>query len=215
MSLNPASYPARSGLVNDLLESQLRQLFGRLTAPVAITCVLGSDDKSAEMAAFLNHICALSDRLRLTLLAPGEEDTPDMALFPATSIGGRRMVFHGVPGGNEINAFVSAILTAGGAGRVLDRATAKHIGKIGRKLELEIIVSLECPICCQLVTAAQRIAWESELVTAHMIDGGLCPELVAERNIRQVPQTFINGVAAFTGGKTPGDLASFLARYNG
>ena len=34
MPLNPASYPAKSGLVNELLEGQLSQLFGKLTAPV-------------------------------------------------------------------------------------------------------------------------------------------------------------------------------------
>ena len=219
MPLNPASYPAKSGLVNELLEGQLVQLFGKLTAPVEITAILGTDDKSAEMAAFLVHICGLSEKLNLTLLAPGEDAALDAALdaslLPATAVGSTRMVFHGVPGGKEITAFASAILNAGGAAKALDRFTMKDIGKIAKPLNLQICVSLACAHCCQLVAAAQRIAWENELVTAHMIDANLYPALVERMNIQRVPMTHINGTPAFPGGKTMAELTSILARYKG
>ena len=217
MPLNPASYPAKSGLVNELLEGQLSQLFGKLTAPVEITAILGADDKSAEMAAFLVHVCGLSDKLALKLLAPGEDAALDAALdaslLPATAVSSTRMVFHGVPGGKEITAFASAILTAGGASKPLDKFTLRDIGKIKNPLNLQVCVSLACAHGCQLVTAAQRIAWENGLVTAHMIDANLYPALVAEKNIQRVPMTFINGEAAFPGGKTMAELISLLAKY--
>ena len=217
MSLNPASYPAKSGLVNELLEGQLCQLFGKLTAPVEITAILGADDKSAEMAAFLVHVCSLSEKLNLTLLAPGEDAALDAALdaslLPATAVGSTRMVFHGVPGGKEITAFASAILTAGGASKPLDKFTMRDIGKIKNPLNLQVCVSLACAHCCQLVTAAQRIAWENELVTAHMIDANLYPALVEKQNIQRVPMTIINGTPAFPGGKTMAELTGLLAKY--
>ena len=219
MPLNPASYPAKSGLVNELLEGQLVQLFGKLTAPVEITAILGTDDKSAEMAAFLVHVCGLSEKLSLTLLAPGEDAALDAALdaslLPATAVGSPRMVFHGVPGGKEITAFASAILTAGGASKPLDKFTLRDIGKIKNPLNLQVCVSLACAHCCQLVTAAQRIAWENELVTAHMIDANLYPALVERQNIQRVPMTIINGKPAFPGGKTMAELTGLLARYKG
>ena len=217
MPLNPASYPAKSGLVNELLEGQLSQLFGKLTAPVDITCILGGDDKSTEMAAFLIHVCSLSEKLRLTLLAPGEDAAVDKALdaslLPATAVGSTRMVFHGVPGGKEITAFASAILTAGGASKPLDKFTLRDIGKIKQPLNLQICVSLACAHCCQLVTAAQRIAWENELVTAHMIDANLYPALVERQKIERVPLTIINGRDQFPGGKTMAELTTILAKY--
>ena len=49
---------------------ELRQLFDKLQSLVEISCIVGSDGKSAEMAAFLNHLCSLSPKLRLTMLAP-------------------------------------------------------------------------------------------------------------------------------------------------
>ena len=217
MPLNPASYPAKSGLVNELLEGQLVQLFGKLTAPVAITCILGTDDKSAEMAALLNHVCGLSSQFSLTLLAPGEDAAMDKALdaslLPATAVGNARMVFHGVPGGKEITAFASAILTTGGAAKPLDKFTMRDIARIKQPLNLQICVSLACAHCCQLVTAAQRIAWENELVTAHMIDANLYPALVEQQNIQRVPMTIINGTPAFPGGKTMAELTTILAKY--
>lgn len=217
--MDPNTFPARSPLVNDLLEGQLNQLFGKLTAPVTITCIVGADGKSAEMAAFLNHLVSLSPSLDLTLLAPGEDEALDKALdasmLPATCVGNRRIIFHGVPGGKEITAFASAILTAGGAAKALDKFTMRDIGKIKAPMELRISVSLACAHCSSLVTAAQRIAWENELVTVHMIDANLYPAWVEAQNIQRVPQTHINGVPAFPGGKTMGELTTILAKYKG
>ena len=217
--MDPNTFPARSSLINDLLEGQLRQLFDKLQSLVEISCILGPDGKSAEMAAFLNHLCSLSPKLRLTLLAPGEDaamdESLDASLLPATCVGNRRIIFHGVPGGKEITAFASAILTAGGASKALDKFTMKDIGRIKAPMELRISVSLACAHCSSLVTAAQRIAWENELVTAHMIDANLYPAWVEAQNIQRVPQTHINGVPAFPGGKTMAELTSILAKYKG
>ena len=219
MPIDPKTYPAKSSLVNDLLEGQLSQLFSRLAVPVEIVSILGTDEKSAEMAAFLNHICALSPQLSLKLLPPGEDaaldEALDAALLPATAVGGSRMVFHGVPGGKEITAFASAILNAGNAAKPLDRFTVKDIQNIRKPLNLQVCVSLACAHCSQLVMAAQRIAWENSLVTAHMIDANLYPDLVAQKNIQRVPQTFINGRDAFPGGKTMAELTGLLAKYKG
>ena len=217
--MNPDSFPARSGLVNELLEGQLKTLFARLAAPVELACILDGGEKSAEMAAMVNHIASLSEKLSVRFLAPGEDPALDAALdaklLPATAVGGTRMVFHGVPGGKEITAFASAILNAGGAAKALDKYTLKDIAKIGKPMTLQICVSLACAHCCQLVSAAQRIAWENENVTAHMIDANLYPELVKTLNIQRVPMTVINGKDGFPGGKTMAELTTMLARYKG
>ena len=213
------TFPEKSPLIAPALEEQLKTLFARLTTEVALTAILGDDDKSREMGGFLCHLCSLSPLLRLQLLEPGENPALDAALdaslLPATAVGSTRMVFHGVPGGKEITAFASAILTAGGASKPLDKFTLRDIGKIKNPLNLQVCVSLACAHCCQLVTAAQRIAWENELVTAHMIDTNLYPALVERQNIQRVPLTIINGRDQFPGGKTMAELTSILAKYKG
>ena len=219
MPLDPNAYPAKSGLVNDLLEEQLTMLFGKLTAPVAFTCILGDDPKSLEMAALVNHIAALSPSLSARFLAPGEDpaldEALDASLLPVTAVGGTRMVFHGVPGGKEITAFASAILNAGGGAKPLDKFTLKDIGKIQKPMTVQICVSLACAHCCQLVANAHRVAWENPNVTVHMIDANLYPELVERLDVQRVPLTVIDGKAKHPGGKTMAELTTLLAKYKG
>ena len=211
------TFPEKSPLIAPALEEQLKTLFARLTTEVALTAILGDDDKSREMGGFLCHLCSLSPLLRLQLLEPGENPALDAALdaslLPATAVGGERMIFHGVPGGKEITAFAGAILNAGGAAKPLDRFTMKDITKIKSPLTLQVCVSLGCQHCAQLVLHAQRIAWENELVTAHMIDANLYPALVQELKLERVPVTVVNGRKQFPGGKTMAELTGILSKY--
>lgn len=220
MPLQPENYPAQSPLVSSELEGQLSQLLSRLSTPVALACLLGEDEKSAEMAAFLNHITGLSPLLSLRLLAPGEEPAMDEALdaslLPATGVyAGEafgRMVFHGVPGGKEITGFAAALLNAGGAAKALDKPTLKDISKIKKPVDIRVCVSLACHHCAQLVTSAQRVAWENPLVTAHMVDANLYPGLVERYQIQRVPLTVLNGEKIVSGGKTMAELTTLLAK---
>ena len=209
----------KSHLISPELQEQLTTLFARLTAEVPLTALLGEDDRSREMGIFLGHLSALSPLLRLRILAPGQDalldNALDASLLPATGVGGPvpRMVFHGVPGGKEITAFAAAILNAGGAAKSLDWFSLRDIGRISAPLEVRTFVSLSCQHCCQLVIHAQRIAWENELVTAHMIDANLYPELVRQWGLERVPLTVVNRNKRFPGGKTMGELARLLAKY--
>lgn len=214
-------FPDKSPLIAPALEEQLKTLFSRLAAPVELTCIAGIDPKSAEMGAFLNHLVSLSDKLALRFLNPGEDgaldEIMDASLLPATGVAGQgsvpRMIFHGVPGGKEITAFASAILNAGAAAKPLDRFTLKDIAKIKAPMKLRVCVSLACQHCCQLVIHAQRIAWENGLVTAHMIDANLYPDLVRKLDLQRVPLTVVNDAAQFPGGKTMAELTTILAKY--
>lgn len=221
MPLQPESYPAKSPLIAPELEEQLSQLLSRLTGPVAMLCLVGEDEKSGEMAAFLNHIAGLSPMLSLKFLSPGEDSAIDglldASLLPATGIYAgdefARMVFHGVPGGKEITGFAAALLNAGGAAKPLDKPTMKDIAKIKKRpVNIQVCVSLACHHCAQLVMSAQRVAWENPLVTAHMIDANLYPALVEKYQIQRVPLTVLNGETAIPGGKTMAELTTLLTK---
>lgn len=214
-------FPAKSPLISPTLESQLSQLLEQLTTPVEFTCLVGEDEKSGEMAAFLNHLTSLSPLLGCRFLTPGEDTALDAALdsalLPATGVARPgeipRVVFHGVPGGKEINALAAAILLVGGTAKSLDKPTLKDIAKIKKPMKLQVCVSLGCQHCAQLVSHAHRVAWENPLVTAHMIDANLYPQLVQDYGIQRVPLTVIDGKTSFPGGKTMAELTTLLARY--
>lgn len=221
MALQADAYPAKSPLIAPELEGQLKLLLDKLTAPVAMVCLVGEDEKSGEMAAFLNHVAGLSPKLSCKFLRPGEDsgmdELLDASLLPATGIyAGEefgRMVFHGVPGGKEITGFAAALLNAGGAAKPLDKPTMKDIGKIKKPVDVRVCVSLACHHCAQLVASAQRVAWENPLVTAHMIDANLYPDLVSKYQIQRVPLTVLNGDTTVPGGKTMAELTTLLIKF--
>ena len=220
MSLRPENYPARSPLIAPELEDQLGQLLSRLAAPVTLVCLLGGDEKSGEMAAFVNHVAGLSPLLSRRFLSPGEDPAVDglldSSMLPATGVcAGEefgRMVFHGVPGGKEITGFAGALLNAGRAAKPLDKPTMKDINKVKKPVDIRVCVSLACHHCAQLVMNAQRVAWENPQVTAHMIDANLYPELVKKYEIQRVPLTVLNGDKTVPGGKTMAELTTLLAK---
>ncbi len=211
------TFADKSPLIAPALEEQLKTLFARLTGEVRLLCIAGNDAKSSEMGAFLNHLCSLSPLLHAEFFSPGADaaldDALDASLLPATGIGGTRMVFHGIPGGKEITAFASAILNAGNVAKPLDKFTLRDIEKIKAPMKLQVCVSLACQHCCQLVIHAQRIAWENALVTAHMIDANLYPELVRSLKLERVPVTVINGTRQIPGGKTMAELTTILSKH--
>lgn len=212
------TFPNKSPLIDSALEAQLSTLLHRLTGDVELICIAGDDARSREMGGFLKHIVSLSPRLRVRFLSPGEDpeldDQLDASLLPATGVGGPvpRMIFHGIPGGKEITAFAAAILNAGGGAKGLNWFVKKDIERLSAPMVVQVCVSLACHHCSQLVIHAQRIAWENPMVTAHMIDASLYPELAAALRLERVPLTVVNGKQQFPGGKTMVELTALLRR---
>lgn len=206
----------KSPLITRELEQQLALVFAKLTTSVELVCIAGTDERSAEMVLFLKHLVSLCPLLSVRFLSPGEDtaldDILDASLLPATGVGGPlpRMIFHGVPGGKEMTAFAAAILNAGGGAKELPWLTRREIEKIRAPMKLQILVSLACSHCAQLVSHAQRIAWEIPGITAHMIDANLYPDLVQQLNLDRVPLTVVNEDRKYPGGKSMLELSTLL-----
>lgn len=218
--MNWNDLPNRSPLISQGLEGQIVTLLDRVRTPVTVVCVADEGEKSREQAVLLRHITDLSPQLTLRLLDPGQDPAVDQMLdttmLPATGFWvdnvWRRMAFHGVPGGQELTSFLSALLAAAGVAKPLDRPTMKDIGKIRVPARIQVCVSLACQHCAQLVMNAQRIAAENPLVTAHMIDANLYPELVERYQIQRVPLLLVDGAPAGTGGMTMAELCTKLKK---
>lgn len=64
-----------------------------------------------------------------------------------------------------------------GPGQALDQEVEEAIQAIEKPMNLKIMISLSCTMCPELVTAAQRIAAESEFVAAEVYDLNHFPDL--------------------------------------
>lgn len=212
--------PDRSPLISEALEGQILTLLNRITTPVTVVCLVDEGEKSREQAVLLRHIVRLCPALTLRLLSPGESPEADRdldaSMLPATGFYREgswcRMGFHGVPGGQELTGFMGGLLAAAGVAKPLDKPTLKDVGKIKTPANLTVCVSLSCRHCAQLVMHAQRIAAENPLVSAHMVDANLYPQLVEQYNIERVPLLLADGNVIAAGGMTMPELCTLLRK---
>jgi glutaredoxin-like protein len=155
----------------------------------------------ADAHDFAAGISSLSEKIRLSVYdfekdratadAIGVDKIPAFALSDGA---GRdlRVKFYGVPGGYEINSFLTSLLEASGNREQLPLPVASRVAAVVRDVHIQVFVSLTCPYCPGAVSTAHRLAMENRKIRADMIDGGLFPHLVQKYRVSGVPRTVIN-----------------------
>ncbi len=163
---------------------QLKTLFSRMENPLRLVLELDERPVSQELLAFARELAGLTDKLTLEP-RQGGQDAPCLRVCrpDGTETG---LAFHGVPGGHEFTSFVLGLYNAAGPGQPLEpdvRAGAEALGS--RKIQ--VLVSLSCTMCPELVIAAQRIASLNPHVTAEIYDVAHFPELREKYRVMSVP----------------------------
>jgi glutaredoxin-like protein len=100
--------------------------------------------------------------------------------------------FYGVPGGYEINSFISTIMEMSGTGQELSPELIDRIKKIDKEVHFQVFVTLSCPHCPGAVAAAHRLAMENPNIKADMIDSSIFPHLAVKYQVQGVPKTVVN-----------------------
>lgn len=210
--------PIESSLIDQNLKDQLSEVFKKMEEPVAIKAIVDlSKEKDSELASFLKTIVSLGNMLTLELYAPYErEQVPelDATYMPVAGLykGGHygRCAFHGIPGGQEINSFVLAVYNLAGPGQKLSGNLKKKIGKLTRKTNIKVCVSLACHHCPAVVIACQQIAILNSNIEAVMIDAALFEGLVDKYRIERIPMIILNDKEIHMGNKSMEEIVSLL-----
>lgn len=199
---------------DEAARAQLQNVFTRFESDVVLAAELGGNaDASADLKRFLEEIAALSGKISLRFEAPA--GTPAQTLQPCVSICGadgksRGVRFHGVPGGHEINSFVIALYNAAGPGQALDADLRERIRAVAEPKKIEVLVSLSCTLCPDVVSAAQRLALENPNISSDAFDIGCFPELRDRYNVMSVPALVIDGKVEAFGKKTLPQILDLL-----
>ena len=178
--------------------AQLNAVFARMANPLVLKLSLDNRPVSAELKQYMEELARLTDKLSLEILEGGE-DAPVVRVYRAdgTETG---LAFHGVPGGHEFTSFVLGLYNAAGPGQPLDADVKAAIGSLPQR-KMQVLVSLSCTMCPELVTAAQRIAALNGQVTAEVYDLNHFPALRDKYNVMSVPCLVVNDGETVTFGK--------------
>lgn len=84
------------------------------------------------------------------------------------------------------------LYNAAGEGQTVSDSVRERIAKIEQAVHIQILVSLSCTMCPELVTAAQKIAALNPLVAAEVYDINHFGEKKQKYNVMSVPCLVIN-----------------------
>ena len=196
-------HPAKTGnglFTGDML-SQLHTVFARMAAPLILRIYLDETPLSAELRQYMEELAAQSGKLSVELSDPSDADHLPCVRVCRADGSWTGLAFHGVPGGHEFTSFVLGLYNAAGPGQALDEESRAAIQAIQKQTDLQILVSLSCTMCPELVTAAQRIAAENPNITAQVYDLNHFPDLREKYQVMSVPCLVVNSGEQVSFGK--------------
>lgn len=195
----PAGQSAPGGLFPPEMLAQLHTVFGRMASPLVLELTLNNAPVSQELAGYMEALCALTDKLTLTKTGT-DPDAPCVRVCRADG-SWTGLSFHGVPGGHEFTSFVLGLYNAAGPGQALDAQTEAALQAIDRPTDLQVLVSLSCTMCPELVTAAQRMSAANPHITAQAYDLNHFPALRDKYHVMSVPCLVVDQGRQVTFGK--------------
>lgn len=175
------------------MRHQLDAVFDKMESALLLKLYLDDRHVSEELEQFVTELTKLSAKLMYSV----EERSSPKDIAPYVAVckadgAETGLAFHGVPGGHEFTSFVLGLYNAAGPGQTIDNDTRKQIAEIKNPVNLKILVTLSCTLCPELVTAAQRIAAENPLVSAHVYDIRHFEKLKERYKVMSVPCLVIN-----------------------
>ena len=195
--------PADAGstlFTGDML-SQLHTVFARMASPLILRLFLDETPLSAELRQYMEELAAQSSKLSVELGDPAETNHLPCVRVCRADGSWTGLSFHGVPGGHEFTSFVLGLYNAAGPGQALDEESRTAIQAIQKPVEFQVLVSLSCTMCPELVTAAQRMAAENPNITAQVYDLNHFPDLRERYQVMSVPCLVVNGGEQVSFGK--------------
>ena len=196
-----AQAQTKDGLFTGEMLSQLHTVFDRMASSLILRLCLDETPVSAELEHYMQELAAQSDKLSVEHGDPSKVEHLPCVQICRSDGSWTGLAFHGVPGGHEFTSFVLGLYNAAGPGQALDEETEAAIRAIRKPVELQVLVSLSCTMCPELVTAAQRLAAAHPDISAQVYDLNHFPDLRERYQVMSVPCLVVNSGEKISFGK--------------
>ena len=198
MSLLPED--KKEALRNDLKE--------RMVDPVKIVmftqeieCRFCSDTRQ-----LVQELATLSDKVTVEVydfMANGDKAKEyKIDKIPALAIIGKKdygVRIYGIPYGYELQTLIGAVVYVSRGTTDLSEKTKAILADVKSPVHIQVFVTLTCPHCPVAASIAHKLAVESDLITADVIDAGEFPTLAQKYSVIGVPKIIINEKIEFLG----------------
>jgi glutaredoxin-like protein len=124
------------------------------------------------------------------------EKIPALAIIGKKDYGVR---IYGIPYGYELQTLISAVVNVSRGMTDLSDKTKAILTDVKSPVHIQVFVTLTCPHCPVAASIAHKLAVESDMITADVIDAGEFPTLAQKYQVIGVPKIVINEKVEFVG----------------
>lgn len=196
------------GLISKSQQKQLRDGFAELDENVKL--IVFTQEMECQFCKqtrqILEDVAELSDRITVEVydFVADKEKVEQYGIdkIPATVVEGKKdygVRFYGIPAGYEFTSLIGSILAVSKGDSGLSEETKAALGKLKDPVHIQVFITLTCPYCPGAVETAHKMAIESDLITAEMVEAAEFPHLGHKYNVMAVPKVVINGDIQFEG----------------
>jgi glutaredoxin-like protein len=216
-------------LLNDDIRNQILDIFADFQDPVQILFFGKKDDCDYcdDTLQLVSEVAELSDKVQLMeydLVENADvaaEYNVDMTpgLVIAASDGDEiidyGIRFAGIPSGHEFSTLVNDLVMVSTRDSGLNQKTRDYLSTLTEPVRFQVFVTPTCPYCPRAVVLAHKMALESDMVQAEMVEATQFPQLSQELGISGVPNTYINRDGFVLGAVPEGKMVEELERLFG
>lgn len=153
----------------------------------------------AETRQIVEELAALSDKVTAEIydFIADKDKAAEYGIdkIPAIAIIGEKdygIRFYGIPSGYEFTSLFEDIIDVSRGDSGLLEPTKKALTQLKEPVHIQVFVTPTCPYCPMAVRLAHRLAMESDLVQADMVEAMEFPHLAVKYQVQGVPRSVIN-----------------------
>ncbi len=198
MSLIPDD--RKEGLRNDLRERMVDSV-KIVMFTQEVECRFCSDTRQ-----LVQEIASLSDKITVEVydFVANADKAKEYKIekIPALAIIGKKdygVRMFGIPYGYELQTLISAIVNVSRGTTDLSDKTKAILADVKTPVHIQVFVTLTCPHCPTAAAIAHKLAIESDMISADVIDSSEFPTLAQKYSVIGVPKVVINEKIEFVG----------------
>ena len=195
-------------LIQESQQEQLKDRFKELDGNVKL--IVFTQEMECQYCEqtrqLMEDIAALSDKITVEVYDfVSDSDKVEkykIDKIPATVVEGKKdygIRFYGIPAGYEFTSLIDTIIAVSKGGSDLSEETKAALGRLKDAVHIQVFITLTCPYCPKAVEMAHKLAIESDLVAADMVESAEFPHLTQKYNVMAVPKAIVNEDIQFEG----------------
>ena len=190
------------GLISERDRKPVQDRLAKLVRPVK-TMVFTQEMECQfcrETRELIEELAGLTDKLKVEVkdFLKNEEEAKKLGVdkIPAVVLLGEGdkdygIRFYGIPAGYEFVSLMESLDMVAKGDSGLSPASRTKLKALQKPLALQVFVTPTCPYCPRAVVLAFKLAMESPLVTASMVEATEFPHLANKYQVSGVPHTVI------------------------